>query len=66
MKVTSQKDKLEKDYEKFNKKVESAAKLELKKIQEQTQAIKAEAEKIGETVESTVPEISRKSERKKV
>lgn len=66
MKAKSKKDKLEKDYENFNAKVERAAEQDIKKIHEQTQAIKAEAEKIGETVGTSTDESHEKRRRKKV
>lgn len=58
--------KLEKDYKKFNKNIECEAEEEIKKIQQQTTALKEEANKIGEAVELSLKANEAKSTKKKV
>ncbi len=62
----SKKDKLEKDYKKFNLDIEHEAENELKKIQEESDALKKEASKIGEAVERSINEKEPKATKKKV
>jgi hypothetical protein len=62
----SKKDKLEKDYKKFNKNIEHEAEEEIKKIQEETIALKEEASKIGEAVELSLKTNETKTTKKKV
>jgi hypothetical protein len=62
----STKDKLEKDYKKFNMNIESIAEREIKKIQEETIALKEEASKIGEAVELSLKANEAKTTKKKV
>lgn len=57
---------MEKDYETFNLKIEQMAKEEIEKIREKANAIKAEANKIGETVELSLNEKETKVSTKKV
>ncbi len=66
VKKLSNKEKLEKDYETFNLKIEQMAKEEIEKIREKANAIKAEANKIGETVELSLNEKETKVSTKKV
>ncbi len=60
------KKKLEKDYEKFSQSIEREAEDEIKKIQEETIALKEEASKIGEAVELDLKEKEAKTAKKKV
>ena len=62
----STKDKLEKDYKKFNLNIELIAEREIKKIQEETIALKEEASKIGEAVELSLKTNEAKTTKKKV
>ena len=62
----SKKDKLEKDYKNFNLNIERIAEEEIKKIQEETIALKEEASKIGEAVELSLKRKKRRQLRKKV
>jgi len=62
----STKDKLEKDYKKFNKNIEREAEDEIKKIQQETIALKEEASKIGEAVELSLKTDEAKATKKKV
>ncbi len=62
----STKDKLEKDYKKFNMNIEHIAEEEIKKIQEETIALKEEASKIGEAVELSLKANEAKTTKKKV
>jgi|GEM_PF-1524564 hypothetical protein len=66
MKAMSKKDKLEKDYKKFNKNIEREAEDEIKKIQQETIALKEEASKIGEAVELSLKTDEAKATKKKV
>ena len=61
----SNKDKIEKDYEKFNLTIENEAENKLKKIQQESNQLKREASKIGDTVERTIQEKESKSSKKK-
>jgi len=62
----SNKEKLEKDYKKFNQAIENEAENELKKIQQESNELKEEVNKISETVEPTPKEKETKSIKKKV
>jgi len=62
----STKDKLEKDYKNFNMNIERIAEREIKKIQEETIALKEEASKIGEAVELSLKANEAKTTKKKV
>jgi len=62
----SKKQKLEKDYKKFNKSIEREAEDEIKKIQQETIALKEEASKIGEAVELSLKQNEAKTTKKKV
>ena len=62
----SKKQKLEKDYKKFNKSIEREAEDEIKKIQQETSALKEEASKIGEAVELSLKTDEAKATKKKV
>ncbi len=62
----SKKQKLEKDYKKFNKSIEREAEDGIKKIQEETIALKEEASKIGEAVELSLKANEAKTTKKKV
>ncbi|HYA78406.1 MAG TPA: hypothetical protein VEF91_06775 [Verrucomicrobiae bacterium] len=62
----STKDKLEKDYKNFNMNIERIAEREIKKIHEETIALKEEASKIGEAVELSLKADEAKSTKKKV
>ncbi len=62
----SKKQKLEKDYKKFNKSIEREAEDEIKKIQQETIALKEEASKIGEAVELSLKANEAKTTKKKV
>jgi len=66
MKAMAKKDKLEKDYKKFNKNIEREAEDEIKKIQQETIALKEEASKIGEAVELSLKTDEAKTTKKKV
>ena len=48
--------KLEKDYQDYNQTIELKAQEEIKKIREKITMVKKEAEKIGETLESSLGE----------
>jgi hypothetical protein len=52
----SKKDRLEKDYKDFNNAIENAAQSELKKIHEETNALKEEAQKTSKAVEESINE----------
>lgn len=56
--------KLEEDYQKFNKKIDQLADEEIKKIREKAKAVKEEATKTGQAVESSLNK--KDSARKKV
>ncbi len=58
--------KLEKDYKKFNKSIEREAEDEIKKIQQETTALKEEAGKIGEAAERSIKANEAKTTKKKV
>ena len=60
------KKKLEKDYKKFNESIEREAEDEIKKIQQETIALKEEASKIGEAVELSLKTDEAKATKKKV
>ena len=60
------KKKLEKDYKKFNESIEREAEDEIKKIQQETSALKEEANKIGEAVELSLKANEAKTTKKKV
>ncbi len=60
------KDKLEKDYKKFNLDIEQEAENQLKKIQQESDALKKEAIEIGEAVERSINEKQPKADKKKV
>ena len=60
------KDKLEKDYKKFNLAIEQEAENQLKKIQEESDELKKEAARIGEEVENSINEKQPKAPKKKV
>jgi len=62
----STKEKLEEDYKKFNLNIERIAEREIKKIQEETIALKEEASKIGEAVELSLKTNEQKTTKKKV
>ena len=62
----STKYKLEKDYKKFNKNIEREAEDEIKKIQQETIALKEEASKIGEAVELSLKTNEANTTKKKV
>jgi len=62
----TKKDQLEKDYRKFNLDIEREAQSELKKIQEDSDALKKEAGKIGEAVEQSINRKQPKRAKKKV
>ena len=61
----ARRDKLEKDYEDINRKIEQATEAEIKKIQEKIESLKEEARQIGETVELTLSEKEAKVTKKK-
>jgi hypothetical protein len=61
----ARRDKLEKDYEDINRKIEQATEAEIKKIQEKIEALKEEAHQIGETIEQTLGEKETKATTKK-
>ncbi len=50
----AKKEKLEKDFEDFNKTIENAAENEIKKIEEQAKKLILEAQKSGESIEISV------------
>ena len=58
MKSMSNKEKLEKDYEKFNQNIERIAKEEVNTIREKISAVKDEAGKVGEAVELSLNKAS--------
>ena len=62
----SKKDQLEKDYKKFNLDIEREAENELKKIREESAALKKEAGEIGEAVENSINGKQPKHVKKKV
>jgi len=62
----STKYKLEKDYKNFNMNIERIVERELKKIQEETIALKEEASKIGKAVELSLKANEAKTTKKKV
>ncbi|MGA3061158.1 MAG: hypothetical protein ABSD92_12445 [Candidatus Bathyarchaeia archaeon] len=62
----STKDKLEKDFKKFNLNIERIAEREINKIQEETIALKEEASKIGEAVELSLKTNEANTTKKKV
>jgi len=62
----STKYKLEKDYKNFNMNIERIVERELKKIQEETIALKEEASKIGEAVELSLKTNEANTTKKKV
>ncbi len=62
----SKKNKLEEDYKKFTHNIEEEAKQEIAKIHEETDALKEEAGKVGQAVESSLNTSEVKSAQKKV
>ncbi len=62
----SKKAKLEKDYMDLNLSIEREAKDEIKKIHEETAALKEEASKIGEAVELSLKANETQTAKKKV
>ncbi|MGA3111244.1 MAG: hypothetical protein ABSE15_04335 [Candidatus Bathyarchaeia archaeon] len=58
------KEKLEKDFQDFNLQIEKLAKEELKSIKEKAEAIKAQANKIGEAFELSAKETKQSSKQK--
>lgn len=61
----AEKEKLEKDYKKFNLEIEREAENELKKIQEESNALRKEVSQIGETDERSPSEAEPKTTKKK-
>jgi hypothetical protein len=61
----STKEKIEKDYKKFNIDIEREAENELKKIQEESNDLKEAVIKIGETVDRSINEREQKAAKKK-
>ena len=59
-------DQLEEDFKKFKLDIEHEAENELKKIQEESEALKKEASKIGEAVEQSINQSKPKPAKKKV
>jgi transposase-like protein len=59
-------DKLEKDYKKFNESIQLEVENELKKIQQESDALKKEAVEIGEAVERSIKYNPTKRVKKKV
>jgi hypothetical protein len=60
------KEKLENDYQNFNKQVDERAEEAIKNILEKANAIREEAKKIGETVEESMNKGEEKIPKKKV
>ena len=60
------KEKIEEDFKKFNLNIEREAENELKKIQEESNALKEDAKKIGAAVENSLKKTTRRYLRKKV
>jgi hypothetical protein len=60
------KEKLENDYQNFNKQVDERAEEAIKNIREKANAIREEAKKIGETVEESMNKGEEKIAKKKV
>jgi uncharacterized protein YdcH (DUF465 family) len=65
-KLMSKKEKLEKDYKKFNQNIENEAEEEIRKIQQETLALKEEATEIGEALELDLKAKENKTTKKKV
>jgi hypothetical protein len=61
----SGKDKIEKDYETFSAEIERLSEEETRKIREKIDAIKAEADKTGEDVESSLEKREAQEAKKK-
>ena len=59
------KDKLENDYENFNKQIEQLAEEAIKNIREKAGSIREEAKKMGETIEGSLNK-EEKTAKKKV
>ena len=62
----TEKEKLEKDYKKFNLEIERETENELKKIQEESNALREEVSHIGETAEHLPSKAEPKTTRRKV
>ena len=60
------KEKLENDYQNFNKQIEQLAEQSIKNIREKADSIREEAKKIGETVEDSMNKGEEKTVEKKV
>ena len=60
------KEKLEDDYQNFNKQIDERAEEAIKSIREKAASIREEAKKIGETVESSLNKRAEKTAKKKV
>ena len=60
------KEKLENDYQNFNKQIEQLAEQSIKNIREKADSIREEAKKIGETVEDSMNKRQEKTVEKKV
>lgn len=59
------KPKLEEDYEEYNANIEAKAQEEIKKIRDKIKAVKAEAEKTGETLEANINQINSTKDQEK-
>jgi ElaB/YqjD/DUF883 family membrane-anchored ribosome-binding protein len=60
------KEKLENDYQNFNKQIEQLAEEAIKNIREKADSIREEAKKIGETIEGSLNKGEEKIAEKKV
>jgi DNA-binding ferritin-like protein len=60
------KEKLENDYQNFNKQIDERAEEAIKNIREKADSIREEAKKIGETVEGSLDKAEEKTAKKKV
>ncbi|HUK85386.1 MAG TPA: hypothetical protein VLU95_05960 [Candidatus Acidoferrum sp.] len=60
------KDKIEKDYKKFNLDIEQEAENHLKKIHQESETLKKEAIEIGDAIERSIKEKQPNATKKKV
>jgi len=60
----SNREKLEKDYKKFNESIEGLVKEEMNKTKEESNAVKVEANKIGEDVERSINKQAKQDKKK--
>jgi hypothetical protein len=61
----AEKEKVERDYEEFDGKIDELSKAELERIKKKAGEVKLEAEKVGEAVDASIAEAESASDKKK-